>query len=220
MRKVNHAVIGAITIILWGIFLWVWFVGGQAVPKPTLTSVKDHHQSESGRSHTPEIDRFLEDTMSTIQRENPDITGQASKIALSIYINSKDFGLDPYLVTALILHESRFKINAVGSCGEIGLLQILPSTRSWIADRLCIPQSDVSLDSNIRMGCFYLSECYRWILESGNKSSMEVDELALLSYNMGIGSRILREILRGKNIPIHNSYAKKIIIIYDAIGGS
>ncbi len=70
------------------------------------------------------------------------------------------YGVDPYLVLAVMREESGFSPTAVSSSDARGLMQLLPSTARWIAEeKLKIPyrESDLfSPDFNIRLGTWYL----------------------------------------------------------------
>jgi len=74
---------------------------------------------------------------------------------------SSAYGVDPYLVLAVMREESGFLHTAVSSSDARGLMQLLPSTARWIAEeKLKIPyrESDLfSPDFNIRLGTWYLS---------------------------------------------------------------
>jgi len=69
---------------------------------------------------------------------------------------SKENGLDPYLMAALIAQESTFTADVRSSANAYGLMQLLPSTGRRYAQRLGIrPFSTASLtrpDTNIRLG--------------------------------------------------------------------
>ncbi|QAA77149.1 MAG: Soluble lytic murein transglycosylase precursor [Candidatus Bipolaricaulis sibiricus] len=70
------------------------------------------------------------------------------------------YGVDPYLVLAVIREESGFLPTAVSSSDARGLMQLLPSTARWIAEeKLRIPYREADLfapDYNIRLGTWYL----------------------------------------------------------------
>jgi soluble lytic murein transglycosylase len=74
---------------------------------------------------------------------------------------SSTYGVDPYLVLAVIREESNYLPTAVSSSNAGGLMQLLPSTAKWIAESKCKLRytSDLSFDpdANIRMGTWYLS---------------------------------------------------------------
>jgi soluble lytic murein transglycosylase len=69
---------------------------------------------------------------------------------------SKENGLDPYLMTALIAQESTFTADVRSSANAYGLMQLLPSSGRRYAQRLGIrPFSTASLtrpETNIRLG--------------------------------------------------------------------
>ncbi|MDW8151858.1 MAG: transglycosylase SLT domain-containing protein [Candidatus Bipolaricaulota bacterium] len=73
---------------------------------------------------------------------------------------SKEYGVDPFLVWAVMREESGFLPTAVSSAGARGLMQLLPSTARWIAEeKLGLPYREELLfdpDYNIRLGTWYL----------------------------------------------------------------
>lgn len=78
-----------------------------------------------------------------------------------IFQRAQEYGLDPYLVAAVIRAESRFHADATSAQGARGLMQIMPDTGQWAAAQMQIPYSADLLydpDYNVRMGCWYLAE--------------------------------------------------------------
>jgi len=76
-----------------------------------------------------------------------------------IFDLSSEYNIDSALVFAIIKAESNFNENAVSKAGAKGLMQILPSTASWIAEVFDEEYSDDLLfeaKTNIKYGCFYL----------------------------------------------------------------
>lgn len=72
---------------------------------------------------------------------------------------SREYALDPYLVCGVIKTESGFKSDSVSRVGAIGLMQVMPSTAEWIADKLGEEAAAIDLtdpETNIRYGCWYL----------------------------------------------------------------
>jgi soluble lytic murein transglycosylase len=57
----------------------------------------------------------------------------ASKIAKAIIRESRQYGFDPLFVMAVIQNESSFNMKMVGAVGEIGLMQVRPTTADWIS---------------------------------------------------------------------------------------
>ncbi len=74
---------------------------------------------------------------------------------------AEEFALDPYLVAAVIHCESGNRPDAVSAKGAIGLMQVMPETGSWIAEKLGVNDFETDMlkqpDLNIRFGCWYLS---------------------------------------------------------------
>ncbi len=69
-------------------------------------------------------------------------------------------GLDPPWVAAIVRCESRFDPAAESARGALGLMQIMPETGRWIAERLEIegfsPEHLVEPHLNLKMGTWYL----------------------------------------------------------------
>lgn len=72
---------------------------------------------------------------------------------------SKEYGLDKYLVYAVIKTESGFNPKAESKAGARGLMQIMTDTFDWIKMRLNDDgeyDDMYEIDRNIRYGCFLL----------------------------------------------------------------
>ncbi|MFH5835411.1 lytic transglycosylase domain-containing protein [Proteiniclasticum sp. C24MP] len=93
---------------------------------------------------------------------------------------AEEYGVDPFLVYAVIHTESRFIEDAVSPAGAIGLMQVTPDTGAFIADRLKMPSFTEEMlkdpDTNIRMGTYYLSYL---------KENFPRVETQLAAYNAG-----------------------------------
>jgi hypothetical protein len=78
------------------------------------------------------------------------------QIVDAVWFSSRKWGVSPYLTAAKVEHESFFNPEAVGSHGEIGLMQILPS--AW-------PQLDVKrafdVAYNVDFGAMIFSGCMK-----------------------------------------------------------
>ena len=94
---------------------------------------------------------------------------------------ARQYRLDPYLVSALIREESYFNPKAGSSAGAMGLMQLMPATASYIAQRNGIPYRGCSSlyvpEKNIELGCAYLDYV--------KEKHYENDLLAVASYNGG-----------------------------------
>jgi soluble lytic murein transglycosylase len=100
--------------------------------------------------------------------------------------NSTLYGLDPYIVAALIAQESTFDATAHSGANAWGLMQILPSTGRRLAASLGIRRFATSTltngETNVRLGTLYFK---RLIQQFGGTY------YALASYNAG-ENRVIR----------------------------
>lgn len=97
--------------------------------------------------------------------------------------HSKERGLDPNLVRALILQESYYNPKAKSSVGATGLMQLMPPTAKEHAARMRIPFAVSRLenpDVNVRLGTYHL----KMLLNMFNGNTY----LAVASYNAGQGN--------------------------------
>lgn len=97
---------------------------------------------------------------------------------------SKEYDLNPYLVTAVIKVESDFDKNAKSKKGARGLMQITPPTAEWVSKKMKIRSFNKDMlydyEMNIKMGCWYLDN-----LRNEFGSDMK---LVLAAYNGGRGN--------------------------------
>lgn len=99
-----------------------------------------------------------------------------------IHKYSEEYDVDPMLVYSVIKVESNYKPDAQSHMNAHGLMQILPDTGNWIADRLDLEYSDDMLkdpETSIRMGTYYLSYLVHHFKDR---------DLALAAYNGGLGN--------------------------------
>lgn len=77
-----------------------------------------------------------------------------------VFTTAYEYGIDPYLVFAIIRAESKYQTGAKSPVGALGLMQIMPETAEWIAGQMDIPNftpEDLhDPEVNIRLGCWYL----------------------------------------------------------------
>ncbi|ABR31160.1 lytic transglycosylase [Thermosipho melanesiensis] len=88
------------------------------------------------------------------------------KIENAILDASKETGLDPLLITSVIIVESEFR-NVIGMYGELGMMQIKPETADFVANYYNLEKPkegwtrilwDFKL--NIKIGSYYLKYLY------------------------------------------------------------
>ena len=86
------------------------------------------------------------------------------------------------MVAAVIRTESDFDPDAVSGAGAMGLMQIMPATGEWIADKLDMHsfQTEALFDpqTNIEIGCWYLNFL---------QERFDTPELISAAYNAGHG---------------------------------
>ncbi len=137
-------------------------------------------------------------------------TYQAGPIANTIMAEAAKHKIDPMIITAVIAGESNFNPVTMGPIGEIGLMQLRPSTAKWIASMTMQKWTGAhSLRNpvmNIRIGMAYLGYLKK-------RYSPRSGFLYLAAYNMGETS-LLRFL--SKNIQ-PNIYTKHVMKNYLAL---
>ncbi len=96
---------------------------------------------------------------------------------------AEKYGVDPYLIWAVMREESHFRSDAVSWAGAMGLMQIMPATGDWIAEQIGYQLGEGDLlrpEVNIEFGAFYLRNVLRIFDGDFDK--------ALAAYNGGTGN--------------------------------
>ncbi|MDL2310825.1 lytic transglycosylase domain-containing protein, partial [Peptostreptococcaceae bacterium OttesenSCG-928-C18] len=113
------------------------------------------------------------------------------------YINkySEEYDVDPILILSVIKVESNFNEKAESHMNAVGLMQIVPETGEWIAEKLKIDYTDEMLkdpEMNIKLGTYYLSYLINHFQDT---------DLAIVAYNGGMGNvdKWIKEEIVGKN---------------------
>jgi len=133
-----------------------------------------------------------------------------------------EHNVDPFLVTALMRVESRFRPHVVSEKGARGLMQVMPDTGRWVAEELGIDGFDPEMlhdpRVNLRIGTWYLASLEREF--GGDKV------LVLAAYNAGRGnvrkwldtSRWTGRIEEIESIPFPETreYVRKVLSLYEA----
>lgn len=142
---------------------------------------------------------------------------RAAKISVAFMENAARYEMDPLFLMAVVKGESRFNPGARGRHGEIGLMQIKPSTAQWLLERgevIGLP-ADLKLNSydqitkalhdpaiNLTFGTAYLSHLRNKYAGRG--------PLFLAAYNMGTG--MLKNQLKNGRMP--HRYADRVAATY------
>jgi soluble lytic murein transglycosylase len=126
-----------------------------------------------------------------------------SKVILQ---QSRKYQFDPIFLLAVIENESNFNPEAIGSAGEIGLMQLKPETARWIANKYNLPwngpESLFDPITNIQIGSAYLS----YLREEFKSES----QLYIAAYNMG-STNVYRAM--GRQI-LPQTYSRKVMRKY------
>lgn len=131
---------------------------------------------------------------------------QQRRLAIAIVREARLNGIDPLLVVAVIRTESSFNNYAVSHVGAMGLMQVMPDTGTWLAERrgFNLGRTSNLFDSelNVELGTAYLAE----LIERFGA----VDK-ALVAYNAGPGNA--RKILKKPEVrrKFMAGYPKKVL---------
>lgn len=147
----------------------------------------------------------------------PEWSQYVPQLVQTIIEESRKYQLDPIFVLAIIQTESRFNPNAVGTSGEIGLMQVLPRTGEWIAKKYDLPWSGSSLlynpIVNVKIGIRYFALLRKKFDQSAY--------FYLPAYNMGPLNvmRLNRDIASsdGEGNKIRFAYSEKVMSNYNLI---
>lgn len=98
-----------------------------------------------------------------------------------LQVHLREHGLDEAWVYGLMRQESRFATSAKSDTGAAGLMQIMPSTARWVANKLRLKSYRKALihqlDTNLRIGTYYMKS----VLSRSENNPV----LASAAYNAG-----------------------------------
>lgn len=158
------------------------------LPSVDLQSIFEHQKELVGRKRLPtafqenkNAEQIVSQVVLEIVRESlpKKYKGQSEKITKTIILEANKYGMDPLLLTSVIKHESNFNPLAIGMVGEIGLMQIRPTTAKWLNDEFKIVKQ-VNLKNpvtNIKIGAYFLNKLRNKFDQNGRHY--------LSAYNMG-----------------------------------
>jgi soluble lytic murein transglycosylase-like protein len=89
------------------------------------------------------------------------------RVIEAVLRSSRRYGLDPFLVIAVLLVESDARPWAESGKGAIGLMQVMP----YMAEKLPLAGNLTTIESNVDAGCFILADNIRRLGEAKGISS-------------------------------------------------
>jgi soluble lytic murein transglycosylase len=120
-----------------------------------------------------------------------------------VLVHASALGLDPALVASLVRAESRFHADAVSSRGAVGLMQLMPDTATWIAQKLGVAAFDLAdPETNLWFGTWYL----RYLVDRFGRT-----DLAVAAYNAG-PSRMDQWLASGDTVyPETSAFVRRVL---------
>ena len=119
-------------------------------------------ESDSVRAAvTTALADHLRDRNSSLSKE------EQNRVIEAVLRSSRRYGLDPYLVTAVLLVESDARPWAESGKGAIGLMQVMP----YMAAKLPLAGNLATIESNVEAGCYILADNIRRLGEAKGISS-------------------------------------------------
>ncbi|GAA3401548.1 lytic transglycosylase domain-containing protein [Paenibacillus hodogayensis] len=101
-----------------------------------------------------------------------------------IALSARSYGVDPFMVAAIIRVETNFNPDKVSRKGAVGLMQLMPDTAEWVVQKAGYAEETSQLlhraDVNIEVGAWYLKSLY---------NQFDNNPIAVLAaYNAGPGN--------------------------------
>ena len=132
---------------------------------------------------------------------------EVDEISQAIVLSAVAADIDPLLLTAMAITESYCQPGIRGRSGEYGMMQIMPGTGRWIAEKLGYkdwePADMMDIRMNVEFSAYYLRVVTREFRGDTVKG--------VLAYNRG--STGARKWL-AKHKPEEHSYVRKVMGIY------
>lgn len=124
---------------------------------------------------------------------------RSTEIASAINEASLTYDVDPFLLMAMVEVESRYHVEAVGRHGEIGLMQIKPSTARWIQPVTnALWGCDLhEIRCNIMSGALYVSHLQA---RTEKRRGELLSDLGLKDSTGGVTASLREHVLRSYNL--------------------
>lgn len=148
---------------------------------------------------------------SYLEKANPRLS--SDRFVKAVIAESKQYEYDPIFLMAVIKTESQFNERAVGTAGEIGLMQIKPDTAAWICKKKGVKwkgsQALKIPEYNVKISALY----FKYLKKTLNsKSNRYVN-----AYNMGIGKLARTPAEDVSAHPYYHKVIKNYTEIYDEL---
>lgn len=148
---------------------------------------------------------------SYLEKANPRLS--SDRFVKAVIAESKLYEYDPIFLMAVIKTESQFNERAVGTAGEIGLMQIKPDTAAWICKKKGVKwkgsQALKIPEYNVKISALY----FKYLKKTLNsKSNRYVN-----AYNMGIGKLARTPAEDVSAHPYYHKVIKNYTEIYDEL---
>lgn len=118
---------------------------------------------------------------SYLKSANPRLS--SDRFVKAVIAESKQYEYDPIFLMAVIKTESQFNEKAIGTAGEIGLMQIKPATAEWICKKKGVKwkgaQALKNPEYNVKVSALYFKYLKKTLKSKSNRY--------VNAYNMGIG---------------------------------
>ncbi len=175
----------------------------QLLPRSYHKSIAKEFEKDKNFAH------YLE---KYISQENVKLNSE--ELSQSLLKASRDFFYDPVFLLAVVKTESQFNPYALGSHGEVGLMQIKPDTAEWICDKRKIKWRGAKAlqepSYNVLVGAVYFD-----YLKKSLKSKASAHYIN--AYNMGINNlQRLPASERGKH-PYYERVLDNYLVIYQEL---
>jgi soluble lytic murein transglycosylase len=186
------------------------------LPSVKLSSIFQHQRELMGKKRIPSsfvlnknADQIASQVILEIVRESLPKAYQAQSptIAATIIEEGNRYNMDPLLLVSVIKHESNFNPLVVGLVGEIGLMQIRPTTARWLNNKAKIVRKVNLRDpvTNVKIGAFFLNALRNKFDQNGR--------YYLSAYNMG-AAKLRQNLKQNVNPKEYVSNVMKYYVIY------
>ena len=146
-----------------------------------------------------------------IDSENPDLN--SNDLTETLLKISKKHGYDPIFLLAVIKTESRFNPNAIGSAGEIGLMQIKPVTAEWICKKHKLKWLGAAKLKNPQYNILVGAHYFEYLKKTLKSQSVRY----INAYNMGINNLQRLPSSEQNALPYREKVMNNYLLIYSEL---